>query len=157
MRTQKIVSASLLLFTLLSALLAGCGALTNTANPEDTALVTPAAAPAIVVVTLEDNKIILKQLAFAPGVTYEFIVANAGQKHHGIAILPSGLNIMHMTAAQLHQSALLIVDDVAPAKGTTLIYAFPTTSAGASYQLTAPVPGDFKAGLTLAITVKTSA
>ncbi len=155
MRTQKTVSVSLLLFTLLSAFLAGCGALVNTANPDDTALVTPAAQPTTVVVTLEDNKIILKQTAFSPGVTYEFIVANAGQKHHGIAILPSGLNVTQMTAAQLQQAALLIVADVAPTKGATVTYTFPTTSAGASYQLTSPVPGDFKAGLTLAITVKT--
>lgn len=155
MRTQKTVSISLLLFTLLSALLAGCGALTSTASPDITVIAT-APPPTDVVVTLDDKKIVPSRTTFSPGVTYDFFVANSGKKHHGLAVVPSSLNVTQMTAAQIQQSSLFIVADVAPQKGASVTYTFPATSAGVSYQMLSPVPGDYKAGLSLAITVKTS-
>jgi uncharacterized cupredoxin-like copper-binding protein len=160
MRIQKTVSISLLLFTLLSAMLAGCGAFGNpaSANPTEApnGSVTPAPQPVDVVITLQDNKILPSRTSFSPGATYVFYVANTGKKHHGLVVVPSALNVSQMTATQFQQTALFTVNDLAPGKSSSVEYTFPATSAGASYQMTSPLPGDYKAGLILAITVKAS-
>jgi len=160
MRMQKTVSLSLLLFTLLSAVLAGCGAFGTPASTDATeppnGSVTPGPQPVDVIITLKDNKIVPSKTTFLPGTTYVFYVANGGKKHHGLVIVPAAVNVTQMTATQFQQAALFTVADLPPGQSSSVEYTFPTTSAGTSYQMTSPLPGDYKAGLILAITVKAS-
>ncbi len=157
MRNQKTLSIILLLLTLLLALAACGGPSPDTSSQDNTstnAATTPALNPTDVLVTLQDTKILPAQKTFKPGVLYNFVVANAGTKHHGFVIVLSVIKVAQMTTADLQKSALVFVNDLAPGQSMEVVYTFPASAVGVDYVMTSPLQGDPLAGTKVSISVK---
>ncbi len=103
-------------------------------------------------VTLQDNTIQSSLTTFKVGVPYKFVIINNGNHLHNFNINTPVVNGNTQAAAA---SALLSVpqEKLPIGGGTTVIYTFPASAAGANLEFSCLIPRHYELGMRLPITV----
>ncbi len=128
-------------------ILAACGGSTTPSGSQPVRS-TPSG-PQVVHVTLSDNKVESSLTTFTAGMPYHFVVKNTGQLAHQCAMTPMGMAREHMSVDEMHHSALLMYDSVAPGETRTFDYTFSPSSAGQNFEFACGTQGHYGAGMQL--------
>ncbi len=104
-------------------------------------------------ITLADNTIQSSLTTFKVGVPYKFVIINNGNHLHSFAIntpVPPAADLQAATATAL----LMVPQEKLPVGGgTTVIFTFPASAAGAPLEFSCMIPRHYELGMRLAITV----
>ncbi len=104
-------------------------------------------------ITLADNTIQSSLATFKVGVPYKFVIINNGNHLHSFAIntpVPPAADLQAATATAL----LLVPQEKLPVGGgTTVIFTFPASAAGAPLEFSCMIPRHYELGMRLPITV----
>ncbi len=100
-------------------------------------------------VTLSDNKVDSSLTTFTAGVPYHFVITNTGQVAHQFVMIPMGMGMEHMSADEMHHSALYMYDSVVPGESRMFDYTFAASTAGQSFQFACGTQGHYAAGMQL--------
>jgi uncharacterized cupredoxin-like copper-binding protein len=104
-------------------------------------------------VTLEDNTIKSSQTTFKAGMSYTFVIINAGRHAHNFNIAPP-VSVAGSLDAAL-SSALLTVsrDQLQAGESVSVEYTFPDSVIGLKLEFSCLIPRHYEDGMLLAITV----
>ena len=104
-------------------------------------------------ITLVDNKIQSPVTTFQVGVSYTFVITNAGQRGHNFNISTPISEAGSLEAAL--QTALLAVpqSELGPGASVTVEYTFPDSAAGQNLEFSCLIRMHYQMGMLLPITV----
>ncbi len=104
-------------------------------------------------ITLADNTIQSSLTTFKVGVPYKLVIINNGNHLHSFAIntpVPPAADLQAATATAL----LMVPQEKLPVGGgTTVIFTFPASAAGAPLEFSCMIPRHYELGMRLPITV----
>ena len=126
------------------ALLAACGTGAGTAGPTT------------VPVTMTEFKIDVPQTTFKVGVPYRFVVTNKGTVNHDFSITPPVMEGMAgMSAEQMHEGALAVIDaaDLPPGTTKTIDLTFTKPYSASEMEFACHTPGHYESGMKTPMTV----
>ncbi len=144
MKYRLILGLFLVAFLLL---LAACGSSTTPSGSQP-GQTTPSGSQTVQV-TLSDNKVESSLTTFTAGMHYHFVVTNTGQVAHQFAMMPMGMDMEHMSVAEMHHAALFMYDSVAPGQTRTFDYTFASSMMGQSFEFACGTQGHYGAGMRL--------
>ncbi|SRR6266496_213390 len=127
--------------------LAACGNSATTSGSQQ-GQTTPSGSQTVQV-TLSDNNVASSLTTFTAGMPYHFVVTNTGQVAHQFVMIPMGMGMEHMSADEMHHSALYMYDSVAPGESRMFDYTFAQSAAGQSLQFACGTQGHYAAGMQL--------
>ncbi|MFN3742840.1 MAG: hypothetical protein ACK4VW_09250 [Anaerolineales bacterium] len=135
----------LLLSSMVTLLLAGCGGQKTSSNE--------------VTITLTDFGIQSSVTEFKVGVPYRFTVTNAGKVPHEFMIMPpltAEQMSMHMEMEELDKMALAMIgeEDLPPGATKSFEYTFTQPAPAGTLEFACHVSGHYEAGMKLGITVR---
>jgi len=127
--------------------LAACGNSATTSGSQQ-GQTTPSGSQTVQV-TLSDNNVASSLTTFTAGMPYHFVVTNTGQVAHQFVMIPMGMGMEHMSADEMHHSALYMYDSVVPGESRMFDYTFAASTAGQSFQFACGTQGHYAAGMQL--------
>ncbi|HLG75044.1 MAG TPA: hypothetical protein VKX46_01445 [Ktedonobacteraceae bacterium] len=107
-------------------------------------------------ITLADFRITSSLLTFRAGVPYHFIVTNVGQVAHELMLMSTTMKTMPMDGIpmkNMDQMALADLEAMTPGTTKTFTYAFVLATAGPHPEFSCHLPGHYKAGMHLDVTI----
>ena len=129
-------------------LLAACGSST-TPSGSQSGQTTPSGSQTVHV-TLSDNNVESSLTTFTAGMHYHFVVTNMGHVAHQFAMMPMGMDMEHMSVAEMHHAALYMYDSVAPGETRTFDYTFASSMMGGQrFEFACGMQGHYGAGMQL--------
>lgn len=99
-------------------------------------------------VTFSNFAIQSSQTTFSPGISYTFMVTNQGQAVQDFMIVPMGL-----APSAMSENTLVMINGVAPGETKTVVYTFPSSTAGQSLEFACFLHQQYKVSMSLPITV----
>jgi len=110
-----------------------------------------AASSTEVKITLSDFSIQSSRTTFTKGITYHFVVTNAGQALHEVMVVPT--STAHGTEDEIDEARLFEVADIDPGQTKTLDYAFTAAAPAGTLEFACHQPGHYEQGMRLDLTV----
>lgn len=103
-----------------------------------------------------DDKIASSLQTFQVGISYHFIVKNAGQTAHEFMIMPSAMTMNGSSMGSMDKQAFAHIPNLNPGQTETINYTFLKSSAGSHPEFACHLPGHYEAGMKLDVTVSGS-